>query len=366
MNREHIAIEGRRIGPGEPPFVIAEVSANHNGDLERAKEIISMAHERGADAVKLQTYTPDTMTIDCDEAPFQIKEGLWKGYNLYDLYSWAQTPFEWQSELFAYARSLGLTVFSTPFDETAVNLLESLNAPAYKIASFEIVDLPLIARVARTGRPMIMSTGMASDPEIQEALECARDNGGDEIALLHCISAYPAPIEEANLRTIPAMAERFGVPIGLSDHTLGTTAAVAGVALGAGLLEKHVIMDRNDGGPDAPFSLEPQEFGELTERVREAWVALGNPRSGRSRSEESSVVFRRSVFAVRDIAEGEAFTRDNVRVIRPGNGLAPRYYEQVLEDHATRALRRGEPLGASDVTSLKGDGLSMEHDDEAR
>jgi len=352
MTRECIAIDGRRIGPGEPPFVIAEVSANHNGDLERAKEIISMAHQRGVDAVKLQTYTPDTMTIYCDDELFQVKEGLWKGYNLYDLYAWAQTPFEWQSELFAHARSLGLTVFSTPFDETAVDLLESLDAPAYKIASFELVDLPLIARVARTGRAMIISTGMASDAEIREALECASDNGCEEMALLHCISAYPAPIEEANLRTIPVMAERFGVPIGLSDHTLGTTAATAGVALGASLLEKHVMMDRSHGGPDAPFSLEPQELGELTERVREAWLALGSPRSGRSRSEESSVVFRRSVFAVRDIVEGEAFTCENVRVIRPGNGLAPRYYGRVLEGHATRGLRRGEPLRAADVSSL--------------
>jgi len=361
MTRDHITIDGHRIGPGERPFVIAEVSANHNGDLERAKAIISMVRKRGADAVKLQTYTPDTMTIDCDEEPFQVKEGLWKGYNLHDLYEWAQTPFEWQSELFGHARSLGLTVFSTPFDETAVDLLESLDAPAYKIASFEIVDLPLIARTARTGRPMIMSTGMASDAEIREAVECARANGCGEIALLHCISAYPAPIEEANLRTIPAMAERFGVPIGLSDHTLGTTAAVTGVALGAALLEKHVIMDRSHGGPDAPFSLEPQELGALTEGVHDAWLALGSPRSGRSRSEESSVVFRRSVFAVRDIAEGEAFTRDNVRVIRPGNGLAPRYYERVLKGHATCALRRGEPVEASDVSSLADEIL-----DEAR
>lgn len=345
-----ITIDDRRIGEGEPPYVVAEISANHDGSLQRAKDIITMASERGADAVKLQTYTPETMTIDCDRKEFVIKEGLWKGHTLYSLYEWAQTPFEWKRELFAHARALGITVFSSPFDETAVDLLEELDAPAYKVASFEAVDLPLIARIARTGKPMIISTGMADLDEIREALECARDNGCREIALLHCVSAYPAPADQANLSTIPDLATRFGVPVGLSDHTLGTAVAVAGVALGAAVLEKHVILKRSDGGPDAPFSLEPEELERLVQDARCAWSALGAPNYERLPAERSNLIFRRSIFAVRDIADGETLTTENVRVIRPGNGLAPKHYDTVIGARAARALHRGEPLTAEDVT----------------
>lgn len=354
MKAPEIIIEGRRVGPEQPPYIVAEVSANHNGSLERAREIITMAHEQGADAVKLQTYTPDTMTIDCDRDEFMISEGLWQGYSLYDLYKWAQTPFEWQEELFSHARSLGITVFSTPFDETAVELLNNLDAPAYKIASFENVDLPLIARTAQTHRPLIISTGMADLEEIHTAVECARDNGCRQLALLHCISAYPAPIEQANLRTISDLAGRFGVVVGLSDHTLGTTAAVASIALGASIIEKHVILDRSEGGPDAPFSLEPSELRQLVNETNAAWSALGTPNYERLPAEQPNVVFRRSIFVVRDIKAGEAFTQENLKIIRPGNGMAPRYYQDILGTRAVRDMKRGDPLTPHDINTTGG------------
>lgn len=349
MSQTEIVIDGRRIGLGHSPFVVAELSANHNGSLDRAKAIITMASERGADAVKLQTYTPDTLTIDCNRDEFLIKDGLWQGHTLYSLYKWAQTPFEWQAELFEHARGLGITVFSSPFDESAVDLLEELDVPAYKIASFEAVDLPLIARVAQTGRPMIISTGMADLEEIGEAVECARDYGCRELALLHCISAYPAPMDQANLRTIPDLAKRFGVVVGLSDHTVGTAAAVTGVALGAAMVEKHVTLDRAEGGPDAAFSLEPDELQRLVEESHAAWSALGAPNYERLPAEQQNIVFRRSIFVVRNIQAGEEFTADNVRIIRPGNGLAPKYYTRVLGTRAVRDMQRGQPLTAADV-----------------
>lgn len=344
MTQPEICIAGRAIGPSHPPYVIAEVSANHNGDIERAKSIMTMARDRGADAVKLQTYTADTMTIDCDRPDFQIREGLWAGHTLYGLYQWAQTPFEWHEALFEHARSLGITVFSTPFDETAVDLLEALDAPAYKIASFEAVDLPLIRRVARTGKPMIVSTGMADLEEIDDAVACAREHGCRELSLLHCVSGYPTPMTQANLRTLPDLADRYDAVIGLSDHTPGVAAAVAGVALGACLVEKHVILSRSDGGPDAPFSLEPGELQRLCGETEAAWQALGRVDYGRQESEKPNLVFRRSIYAVRDIPRGRTVTDDDVRVIRPGYGLAPKHLDAVLGRTAGRDIPRGTAM----------------------
>jgi N-acetylneuraminate synthase len=344
-----ISINGRSIGPSCPPYVIAEISANHNGDLQKALKIIDMAADRGADAIKLQTYTPDTMTIDCQKDDFQIHGGLWDGHTLYSLYEWAQTPFEWQEAMFERARARGITVFSTPFDETAVNLLEQLQAPAYKIASFEAVDLPLIARVARTGKPMIISTGMADLREIEEAVECARDNGCKELALLHCVSGYPTPPEQSNLLTIKEIEKNFNCVVGLSDHTLGNTSAIAAIALGASLIEKHVTICREDGGPDSSFSLEPRELESLCNETKIAWQALGKAGFDRKPIEEANLVFRRSIYVVKDIAEGENITRENVRCIRPGFGLAPRHFEEVLKFRAKKSLERGDALRWEDL-----------------
>jgi N-acetylneuraminate synthase len=346
------AIAGRPVGPGHPPYVIAELSGNHNGRIERALELMAMAKAAGADAVKLQTYTADTITIDHDGPGFTITEGLWAGRRLHELYREAHTPWEWHPALFAKGRELGITVFSTPFDPTAVDLLESLAAPAYKIASFELVDLPLIERVARAGRPIIVSTGMAALAEIEEAVAAARGAGCRDLVLLHCISAYPTPPEEANLRAIPELAARLAVAVGLSDHTLGTAVAVAAVALGAVVIEKHVTLARADGGPDAAFSLEPDELRRLVQETRTAWAALGRAGAGRAPSEAGSVVFRRSLYAVADIPRGAAFSEANVRSIRPGYGLAPKLLPAVLGRRATRAIRRGEPLAADMVEGL--------------
>ncbi len=339
-----IQIAGREIGPEHPPYIIAELSANHNGDLSRALETIDMAKAMGADAIKLQTYTADTMTIDSEAEDFQIHGGLWDGYNLYRLYQEAHTPYAWHKALFQRAREVGITCFSSPFDESAVDLLEELNAPAYKIASFEVVDLPLIRYVAQTGKPMIISTGMANQEEIAEALATAREAGSGEIVLLHCISGYPTPIEQSNLRTLLDLAERFGVVTGLSDHTLGTTASVAGVALGASVIEKHVIMSRSDGGPDSAFSLEPNELKKLCSESRDAWSALGKAGYDRRPAEEANVKFRRSVYVVRDIKAGEILTEENIRRIRPGFGLAPKYYDELLGKTVKVDLVRGTPL----------------------
>ena len=339
-----VTIRGRAIGPGHPPYLVAELSGNHNGDLDRALRLMEAASAAGADAVKLQTYTPDTMTIDCDDPIYRIEGGLWAGRQLYELYGEAQTPWEWHEALFAKGRDLGITVFSTPFDSTAVDFLEALDVPAYKIASFELIDLPLVEKVAATGRPMIISTGMADLGEIGQAVEVARRLGGGEIVLLHCVSAYPTPLEDANVRTVPHLADTFSAVAGLSDHTTGTAAAVAAVALGACVIEKHVTLRRADGGPDAAFSLEPQEFETLVRDCRAAWDALGQIDYSRKPSERENVVFRRSLIAVADLRAGERFSADNVRSIRPGHGLAPKELPNVLGRSASRDIRRGAPL----------------------
>jgi N-acetylneuraminate synthase len=340
----YIEIEERRIGPGEPPYIIAEISANHKGSLQTALALIEAAKDAGADAVKLQTYTPDTITIDHDSSEFRIRGGLWDGYTLYDLYREAHTPYEWHADLFARARALGLHIFSSPFDESAIVLLEGLSAPAYKIASFEAIDLPLISRAAVTGKPLIISVGMADEREIRRAVGAAREAGCQQLALLHCVSAYPAAPEEYNLRTIPDMARRFGVVSGLSDHTFGTAVPVAAVALGAAIVEKHFTDNRGAGGPDAAFSLEPGEFRRLCEDCRCAYAALGQPSYERKKSEETSAMFRRSLYVVADIAAGEPFTPRNVRSIRPGYGLAPDRFDEVIGRHARRDVKRGTPL----------------------
>lgn len=336
-----ITIDGRKIGPGHKPYIIAELSANHNGSIERALETIEMAKAAGADAIKLQTYTPDTMTIDCDKPDFQVKGGLWDGYKLYDLYQWAHTPFEWHSEMFKKARELGITVFSTPFDETAVDLLEELDAPAYKIASFELTDLPLIKRVAQTGKPMIMSTGMANYQEIKEAVATARDNGCTELVVLHCISGYPSPVEQANLATIPDIEKEFDCIVGLSDHTLGTVVSVASIAMGASLIEKHVTMNRDEKGPDSEFSLEPHELKTLCEDTESAWKAIGVAGYERKPVEEASMKFRRSVYFVKDMKKGEIIQKEHIRRVRPGYGLAPKYYEHLIGRRVTTDIERG-------------------------
>lgn len=340
-----ITINGRTIGPGHPTYVIAEMSANHNQDLNEAIRLIRVAKEVGADAIKLQTYTADTITIDCRNEHFQIKQGtIWDGRNLHDLYKEAYTPWEWQPQLFEEARSLGLDCFSTPFDPTSVDFLETLNPPAYKIASFELVDLPLIRNVASRGRPMIMSTGMATFAEIQEALAAAREAGCDEIALLKCNSGYPAPPEEMNLSTIPAMMKDFEIPVGLSDHTLDLAVPVAAIALGACILEKHLTVSRSVLGPDSKFSLEPEEFRATVEAVRTAKKSLGIPTYGPTEREEASRAFRKSLFVVEPILQGELFTAKNIRPIRPAVGLPPKYLEQILGKRATQDLTRGTPL----------------------
>ncbi|MAC87734.1 pseudaminic acid synthase [Maricaulis sp.] len=337
-------IAGRPIGPDHPPLVIAEVSANHLGRIDRALETIEAAAACGADAIKIQTYTADTITMDHDGPGFVLESGPWAGRTLYDLYKEAGTPFEWHGALFAKARACGVPIFSTPFDFTAVDLLEDLEAPAYKIASFEAVDLPLIARVAQTGKPMIISTGMANLGEIDAAVRTARENGATGLALLHCLSAYPAPIDQADLRTIPHLGAAFDVIPGLSDHTPGTACAVAAVALGARVIEKHFTLSRADGGPDSEFSLEPDEMRRLVQDCHAAFHALGSVRYGTAQSEAGSVTYRRSLYAVADIAAGQCLTADNVRSIRPGHGLAPSWYEKIIGRPASRDIKRGEPL----------------------
>lgn len=339
-----IQIAGRAIGPGCKPYVIAEVSANHAGNLDRALALIDAAAAAGADAVKLQTYTADTLTLDADQPEFRIQGGLWHGRSFHELYQEAHTPWDWHPALFARAKSHGLTIFSTPFDPTALALLESLEAPAYKVASFELVDLPLIRQVAATGKPMILSTGLANLDEIGEAVQAAREGGCREMVLLHCISGYPTPIADANLATIPDLAARFGVPVGLSDHTMGITAATVAVALGASVIEKHFTLRRADGGPDAAFSLEPEELGQLVQGCADAFAAIGTAGYEVKDSERGNLGFRRSLYAVADIAAGEVLTDANIRSIRPGLGLAPKHLDQLLGQRAAVAIKRGTAL----------------------
>jgi pseudaminic acid synthase len=355
MMRSVINIEGRPIGAGHPVYVIAELSANHQHDLSVAIELVHAARQAGADAVKVQTYTADTITIDSETEHFRIGHGtVWEGRKLYDLYREASMPWEWQRKLKSVAHGLGLAFFSSPFDDSAVEFLESLGVGAYKIASFELVDLPLIRAVARTGKPLILSTGMATLAEIEEAVTTARAEGAAEIALLKCTSAYPAPPEEMNLRTIPHLAEAFGAPCGLSDHSLGSEIAVAAVAVGACILEKHLTLSRAIPGPDAAFSLEPDEFKAMTRSIRIIEKALGSVSYRPGANENHSRIFRRSLFVVRDVAAGERFTRENVRSIRPGVGLHTRYLEQALGRQAARDLKRGTPLSMSDVDWKQG------------
>ncbi|MDK9762840.1 pseudaminic acid synthase [Vibrio sp. D420a] len=344
MTNTFIEIDGRKIGLDYKPYIIAELSANHNGDINNAFKIIEMAKKAGADAIKLQTYRPDTITIDCDKEDFQIHGGLWDGNSLYQLYEWAHTPWEWHEALFEKAKEVGITIFSSPFDFTAVDLLEELNAPAYKIASFELVDHALIAKVAKTGKPMIMSTGMANQEEIHEAIAVAKDNGCKELVVLHCVSGYPAPAEQYNLRTIKDMQSRFSVLSGLSDHTIDNATAVASVALGACLIEKHVTLDRNGGGPDDSFSLEPHELEALCKDTETAWQALGQVNYERTEAEKGNVKFRRSLYVVKDIKAGQKVTPENVRSIRPGFGLAPKYYDEIMGKEVKEDISRGTPV----------------------
>ncbi|MDP4491805.1 pseudaminic acid synthase [Vibrio sp. AH4] len=342
--KPYITIDGRKIGPDHPPYIIAELSANHNGDINRAFQIMEEAKKAGADAIKLQTYTHETITMDCDSEEFQIHGGLWDGQTLYELYKGAHMPWEWHKPLFEKAKELGITIFSSPFDFTAVDLLESLEAPAYKIASFEVIDLPLIKRVAQTGKPMIISTGMANEEEIAEAVKTARENGCKELVVLHCVSGYPAPAEQYNLRTIADISERFKVLSGLSDHTIDNATAVASVTLGACIIEKHVTMDRNGGGADDSFSLEPHELTALCNDTKTAWQAMGQVNYERAEAEKGNVKFRRSLYIVKDIQAGEVLTADNVRSIRPGFGLPPKFYDDVIGKKVTRSLKKGTAL----------------------
>ncbi|WP_318522653.1 pseudaminic acid synthase [Photobacterium leiognathi] len=344
-----ISIAGRKIGPGHPPYIIAELSANHNGDINRAFKIMEEAKKAGADAIKLQTYTHETITIDCDSDEFQIHGGLWDGQTLYELYKDAHMPWEWHKPLFEKAKELGITIFSSPFDFTAVDLLEDLNAPAYKIASFEVIDLPLIKRVAQTGKPMIISTGMANKKEIAEAIQTARENGCKELVVLHCVSGYPAPADQYNLRTITDIAERFDVLSGLSDHTIDNATAVASVALGACLIEKHVTIDRNGGGADDSFSLEPHELAHLCKDTKTAWQALGKVNYERTEAEKGNVKFRRSLYVVKSIEKGEKLTQEHIRSIRPGYGLLPKYYNDVIGVNVIKNICKGTPLSLNDL-----------------
>ncbi|WP_201508395.1 pseudaminic acid synthase [Psychrobacter alimentarius] len=333
---KELIIDNRRIGAEHAPYIIAEMSANHNGSIETAFKIIEMAKRCGADAVKMQSYTADTITLNSDKADFQIEGGLWDGQTLYELYQSAYTPWEWHKPLFEKARSLGITMFSSPFDTTAVDMLEDLNTPAYKIASFEAIDLPLIKYVAQTGKPLIISTGMANDIEIMEAIDAAKSGGCKQLAILHCVSGYPAPASDYNLRTIQDMQQRFGLLTGLSDHTLDNTTAIASVALGANIIEKHVTLDRDGGGPDDSFSLEELELKHLCEASRTCWESLGQVDYGRKSSEKGNAQFRRSLYFVKPLKAGDIITPDSVRSVRPGYGLPPKMYDQVIGKKVTQ------------------------------
>lgn len=342
---KYININGRKVGGNNPAYIIAELSANHNGSFNKAVEIIEAAADAGADAVKLQTYTADTLTLDCNNEYFKIGKGtVWEGKTLYELYGEAYTPWEWQPELKKEAEKLGLECFSSPFDNTAVDFLEKMGAPAYKIASFELVDIPLIKYTASKGKPIIISTGMATKEEIQEAVDAVKNTGNNELALLKCTSAYPAIPEEMNLKTIPDIAEEFGVISGISDHTLSFEVPIVSVSLGASIIEKHITLSREEGGHDAGFSLEPQEFKQMVNSVRIVEKALGKVNYGLTDKEKATRVFRRSLFTVKDIKAGEELTSENISSIRPGNGLSPKYYDKILGKKALCDIKRGTPL----------------------
>lgn len=342
-------IRNREIGGEAPVYIIAEMSANHAGDIENAKAIIRAAKEAGADCVKLQTYTPDTLTIDCDNEYFRVSEGTWDGENLYHLYEKAYTPWEWHKELKEEADRLGIDFFSTPFDKTSVDFLEELGVDFYKIASFEMVDIPLVEYVASKGKPIIMSTGMSDLGEIEDAVNAVRGQGNEQLVLLRCASAYPAITDQMNLKTMQNMAEVFHVPVGLSDHSMGSVGAIAAVALGAKVIEKHFCLDRAIENPDSSFSMNPEEFAQMVKDIRQTEKAIGRVSYGMTKQEESNMVFRRSIFCVKDIKKGEVLTEENVRVIRPGYGMKPKYYPEVLGRTALHDIKRGTPLSFDDI-----------------
>ena len=344
MKKNNITIDGRTVGVGYKPYIIAEMSANHNRDLATAFSIIDAAKVAGADAVKIQTYTPDTITLDAQTDDFLIKGGLWDGRTLYDLYEEAHTPWDWHKPLFEHAKQAGITIFSSPFDQTAIDLLENLNTPAYKIASFEAIDLPLIRYAASTGKPMIISTGMADEEEISEAIEAAQSSGCTELAILHCVSGYPAPAEDYNLATISDMLNKFGLVTGLSDHTLDNTTAIASVASGASIIEKHFTLDRDGGGPDDSFSLEPAEMAALCRDTKTAWSALGRVDYGRKSSELGNVQFRRSLYFIKNMKAGEVITPECIRSVRPGYGLPPKYYDQLVGTKVAVDVKEHTPV----------------------
>jgi pseudaminic acid synthase len=341
---DSIEISGRKIGPEEAPYIIAELSANHNGSFETAIDIIKKAKSAGADAIKLQTYKPDTITLKSQSEDFQIKDGIWKGRYLYDLYQEAHMPWDWHKPLFDYARKINITMFSSPFDNSAVDLLEDLGAPAYKIASFEAIDLPLIRYAASTGKPMIISTGMANQEEISEAIEAAQGAGCKQLAILHCVSGYPAPTEDYNLKTIANMINQFGVIVGLSDHTIDNTIAIASSVLGASIIEKHFTLDRNGGGPDDSFSLEPVEMAALCRDTKIAWSALGQVDYGHKSSEQGNVKFRRSLYFVKDLKAGDIITPESIRSVRPGFGLAPKYFDSIVGRRVINHVFKNTPV----------------------
>jgi len=344
LTNNKFSIAGTNIGIDFPPYLIAEMSANHNGKIENALRLIDVAKKAGADAVKIQTYTPDTITLKCDREDFKIKGGLWDGRTLYDLYEEAHTPWEWHKLLFEYARKIGITLFSSPFDSTAIDLLEDLNAPAYKIASFEAIDLPLIRYAASTKKPLIISTGMANSTEISEAINAAYDAGCENLAILHCVSGYPAPRNDYNLKTIIDMIKRFGLVTGLSDHTLDNIAAISSIALGASIIEKHFTLDRNGGGPDDSFSLEPHELALLVSDIKNAWQSLGKVDYSLKSSELVSIQHRRSLYFVQSLPSGSIVTNESIRSIRPGFGIAPKFYSSILGKTLNRDVNYGEPV----------------------
>ena len=335
------------------PYVIAEISGNHNGSIERAKKIIESAKDNGADCVKLQTYSPDTMTIKSNNEDFRVTSGLWNGYTLWDLYDWAQTPFEWQSELFTHAKNIGITCISTPFDETAVDLLENIGCPFYKIASFELTDLPLIRYVAETKKPLILSTGMANEEEIYDALNIVNKYGSNDYIILHCVSGYPTPVEQINLDTINLLKRRFKCDVGLSDHTLGNTSAILSIAYGVKIIEKHFTLSRDDGGPDANFSMEPDELKLMVDSVNQVWESIGKPNYKLKKSEKQNLKFRRSIYVINNIKKGDIFNNNNIKIIRPGYGIPPKYYNNIIGKKSLTNIKIHRPLKWKYIKKIK-------------